>query len=207
LLFTFKLTDFPLPVTGEIPELGQYLWQFSVDSGTYGIFVKTSALLQTSTPDDPTGTITKTTRAFDLRGNCATFACQHLAWLDGSFDLANETVTVRLPIGASFLPKLQPGVLLDTSAILARLQVASGQASISDLADSISNLPFRAPQRTVALGVADPGADPAQVAYGTPQVVGPDGAFSANLGSVAADKAVFAKACFGNTCSYRSVTV
>jgi hypothetical protein len=221
LVATFKVSNLPNPVTGMQPENVRYVWSFMAGQKEWFVQAKASAIAQSTAPDDPTGTVTKTTRAFQLRGNCGLLpgppspvgvinSCGHLAWLDGSFDAENKTVSVRVPLGTSFAPEIKTGATLaptdsPTDDIYAALQVGADQAATRDVVGYETE--YKVPERTVALGVAPAGTDPSQVAYGTPIVVGPDGAFSKSLGPIAAGRAVFAKACFGNTCSYRSVAV
>lgn len=214
LVATFKVSNLPNPVTGMQPENVRYVWSFLAGGREWFVQAKASAFAQATMADDPTGTPTKATRAFQLRGNCALVVavnnCGHLAWLDGSFDAVNKTVTVRVPLGASYAPEIKAGALLaptttPTDDIYAALQVGADAAQTRDVVSYETE--YTVPQRTVALGVAPVGTDPANVTYGTPIVVGADGAFSKSLGPIAAGKAVFAKACFGNTCEYRSVTV
>jgi hypothetical protein len=220
LVATFKVSNLPNPVTGMQPENVRYVWSFLAGGKEWFVQAKASALAQSTTPDDPTGTVTKTTRAFQLRGNCklvpgdpvptGIVSCGHLAWLDGSFDAVNKTVSVRVPLGASFAPEIQAGAALapttsPTDDIYAALQVGADNANTRDVVSYETT--YTVPQRTVAIGTAPAGTDPSQVTYGAPILVGPDGAFSKNLGPIAAGREVFAKACFGNTCSFRSVAV
>ncbi|MGH2711393.1 MAG: LVIVD repeat-containing protein [Actinomycetota bacterium] len=221
LVATWDVSALPNPVTGMQPENVRYVWSFLAGGKTWFVQAKASAIAQSTTPDDPTGTITKTTRAFQLRGNCGVIpgdpvpvgitSCGHLAWLDGSFDAEATTVSVRVPLGASFAPEIASGAVLKpvtsggTADIYAALQVAADAPQTRDVVTYETE--WTVPQSTVALGTAPVGTDPSTVTYGAPVVVGPDGAFSKNLGPIAAGQAVFAKACFGNTCSYRSVAV
>ncbi|HYH27285.1 MAG TPA: hypothetical protein VEA19_00745, partial [Actinomycetota bacterium] len=220
LVVNFKVSNLPNPLTGMQPENVRYVWSFLAGDKEWFVQAKSSALAQTTTADDPTGAVTKTAKAFQLRGNCALLPpppapgalnnCGHVAWLDGSFDAANKVVSIRVPIGASFMPPVVPGATLTPTEaaaddIYAALQVGADNANTRDTIAYETN--YVVPQRTVALGTAPAGTDPSQVTFGTPMVVGADGAFSASVGSVAAGRAVFAKACFGNTCAVRSTTV
>jgi hypothetical protein len=221
LVATFKVSNLPNPVTSMQPENVRYVWSFLAGNKEWFVQAKASALAQSTTPDDPTGAVTKTTRAFQLRGNCGMIpgppspqgvinSCGHLAWLDGSFDPVNKTVSVRVPLGASYAPEIRTGAILAptssaTDDIYAALQVGADVEQTRDVVGYETE--YQVPQGTVALGTAPAGTDPTQVTYGSPIVVGPDGTFSKNLGSIASGREVFAKACFGNTCSYRSVAV
>jgi hypothetical protein len=215
LVFNWNVSNLPNPVTGMQPENVRYVWSFLAGGRQWFVQAKASTLAQSTTPDDPTGTVTKTTRAFQLRGNCAVVvavtSCGHIAWLDGSFDAANKTVSVRVPIGASFAPEIKAGATLtpvtpnSTGDIYAALQAVTDNANTRDQVTYSTN--YVIPQRTVAFGVAPAGTDPSQVTYGSPIVVGADGTFAKNLGPIATGNEVFAKACFGNTCAFRSVAV
>ncbi|MGH2691830.1 MAG: LVIVD repeat-containing protein, partial [Actinomycetota bacterium] len=116
LVATWNVSNLPNPVTGMQPENVRYVWSFTAGGKQWFVQAKASALAQSTTPDDPTGTVTKTTRAFQLRGNCAVVvainSCGHVAWLDGSFDATNKTVSVRVPLGASFAPEINTGAVL-----------------------------------------------------------------------------------------------
>lgn len=215
LVFTWKVSNLPNPVTGVQPENVRYVWRFTAGGRTWLVQAKSSTFLQTTTPDDPTGNVTKATRAFQLRGNCAVVvilnSCGHIAWLDGSFDAVNKTISIRLPLNAPFAPEIKPGATIapvtpdGNTDIYASIQVFTEQPATQDLVTYGTN--YVVPQRTVALGVAPAGTDPSQVTYGAPIVVSADGAFAKNLGPIAAGNEVFAKACFGNTCAFRSVAV
>jgi hypothetical protein len=221
LVATFKVSNLPNPVTGMQPEHVRYVWSFLAGGKEWFVQAKASAIAQSTTADDPTGAPGKTTRAFQLRGNCGLLPgppspvgvvnnCGHLAWLDGSFDAANKTVSVRVPLGASFAPEIKAGATLAPTTspnddIYAALQVAADTAQTRDTMGY--EVEYVVPQRTVALGTAPAGTDPSQVTFGSPIVVGADGAFTANIGVVPAGRQVFAKACFGNSCAVRSVAV
>jgi hypothetical protein len=216
LVFTWSVSNLPNPVTGMQPENVRYVWSFVAGGKQWFVQAKASTLAQSTTPDDPTGTVTKTTRAFQLRGNCEVIggvltSCGHIAWLDGSFDVTNKTVSARVPLGTSFAPEINTGAVLapvtpgGNSDIYAALQVAADNNNTRDLVTYETN--YTVPQRTVALGVAAAGTDPSQVTYGPAAVVGDDGAFSANLGPIPVGQEVFAKACFGNTCAFGSAPV
>jgi hypothetical protein len=205
-------------VTGVQPENVRYVWSFLAGEKEWFVQAKSSAFAQSTTADDPTGVPTKTTRAFQLRGNCGMLPpppapgalnnCGHLAWLDGSFDATNKVVSVRVPLGSSVAPALAPGALLTPTTaaaddIYAALQVGADQAATRDTVAYETN--YTVPQRIVQLGTAPAGTDPSAVTYGSPIVVGPDGAFSGSVGTVAAGREVFVKACFGTSCAFGSV--
>jgi hypothetical protein len=217
---TWDVSNLPNPVTGQQPENVRYVWSFSAGGKTWFVQAKSSALAQSTLPDDPTGTVTKTTRAFQLRGNCGLIpgdpaptgvnSCKHLAWLDGSYDVEKKTVSVRLPLGSVVAPEIAPGAALKpvstsgTGDVYAALQVG---ADAEQTRDNVTyDTEWTVPQGTVQLAKAPSGADPATLTYGAPIVVGPDGAFSANVGAVPAGSKVFVKTCFGNTCTYKAVT-
>lgn len=216
--FTWKVSNLPNPVTGIHPEGVRYVWSFLAGGKQWFVQAKASAIAQSTLPDDPDGTVSKTTRAFQLRGNCGLLppppapglitSCGHVAWLDGSIDPEAKTVSVRVPVGASFAPEIAPGAVITPispggdSDIYAALQVVADNNFTRDLVFYDSS--YTVPQGTVALGVAPAGTDPSQVAFGEPIVTGPDGSFSGDVGSVPGGSKVFAKACFGTTCSVGS---
>ena len=217
LVATFKVSALPNPVTGMQPENVRYVWSFLAGGKEWFVQAKASALAQSTTADDPTGAVTKTTRAFQLRGNCgllppppapgAVNNCGHLAWLDGSFDAANKTVSVRVPLGASFAPEIKAGALLaptvsPTDDIYAALQVGADNANTRDVLTYETE--YTVPQRSVTLGVAPAGTDPASVSYTTAATLAADGSFTGSVGNVPAGSRVFAKACFGTACSFLS---
>ncbi len=217
LVATFKVSALPNPVTGMQPENVRYVWSFLAGGKEWFVQAKASAIAQSTTADDPTGAVTKTTRAFQLRGNCgllppppapgAVNNCGHLAWLDGSFDVAAKTVSVRVPLGASFAPEIKAGALLaptvsPTDDIYAALQVGADNANTRDVVTYETE--YTVPQRSVTLGVAPAGTDPASVSYTTAATLAADGSFTGSVGNVPAGSRVFAKACFGTTCSFLS---
>ncbi|MFN2545635.1 MAG: LVIVD repeat-containing protein [Actinomycetota bacterium] len=227
LQFRWKVSKLPGPdptVPATAPETFVYTWAFLVNGKQYQVQAKLSNVGSTGTVDDPEGAVTHAGRSFRLRGNCATLVavnnCSHLAWLDGSFDTASNTITVRVPIGASFAPDIKPGAVISTtqttgvttpsiyaaySAGVTSFGTTVGGQTVGNMADGATWTSYAIPDRTVSLGVAPAGTDPAQVSYSTPAVVAADGSFTGAVGAVPSGSVVFARACFGTSCGFSSV--
>ncbi|HZD18722.1 MAG TPA: hypothetical protein VE669_11325, partial [Actinomycetota bacterium] len=216
--FTWTVSNLPNPVTGIHPEGVRYVWSFLAGGKQWFVQAKASAIAQSTLPDDPDGTVSKTTRAFQLRGNCGLLppppapglisSCGHVAWLDGSIDREGKTVTVRVPVGASFAPEIAPGATITPITVGGDQDIYAAAQAVADntfTRDAVLyETSYTVPQGTVALGVAPAGSPASQVTFGDPIVVGPDGGFSGSVGSIPDGSAVYAKACFGTDCSVRT---
>ena len=125
---------------------------------------------------------------------------------------------IRIPIGASYAPEIKPGALIAPPAantpgvaspyIYATFQTVADVAQMRDWADwdpaAELGSTYTIPNPVVKLGVAPAGTDPSAVSFSTAATLAADGSFSGNVGSVPAGSSVFAKACFGTSCSVSS---
>ena len=219
LVLSFKVSDLPVNEVGMLPEGVRYVWSFRTGSVTgqqWFVQAKSSTIAQASVADDPVGHVTETGHAFQLRGNCQLIggtltSCGHVAWLEGWFDIPNDTVHIRVPVGASYAASIAPGVTLvptvanptaTTGDIYAAHQVAADTTQTRDTV--FWDTPYTVPARSVRLGIAPAGADPASVTYATAATLAADGSFTGSVGSVPSGSAVFARACFGTSCVYAS---
>ena len=109
--FIFQMSnDWSLP-TG--PEVVRYLWEIGVDGAEYWIQAKISDITTApATADDPAGTVQRAGQlSIRLRGNClapgAITTCHHVAWLDGTIDVAAHQVRATVPFSAA--PEFKAG--------------------------------------------------------------------------------------------------
>jgi hypothetical protein len=215
---TWKVSNLPGPDTAPAtaPEVIRYVASFAADDVTYQVQAKLSNLTSLTQVDDPAGHATHVGKSFQLRGNCGTLVavsnCAHLAWLDGTFDVARKEIRVRVPVGSPVAPAIKPGAVITapTSGVTAPFIYATYQAVVSnantwDAVEYEPELSYSVPQGTIAVGSAATGTDPANVSFGAPAAVGADGAFTKTLPSVASGHDVFVKACFGTSCSVRTI--
>ncbi|MDQ3991123.1 MAG: hypothetical protein M3245_02270 [Actinomycetota bacterium] len=221
-VFEWKAAELPALETGIVPEVIRYVVTFNANDSMFRVQAKFSNVASTTAPGDPGGQATEMSRAFQLHGNCETLVvisgnCQLLAWLDGSVDPASGIVRVRVPLDLAAAPQLRPGSVITPPATPANTIFAAytvgvttfAPVSTADVADWAEEFSYRIPAGgTVSIGMATPGTDPASVAYSTPAALAENGSFSASLpaGGTGA-REVFARACFGTTCSVASTTV
>lgn len=222
LRFTWHLLSMPDQVP---PEGLRYVWAFQIGTNVYQLQAKSSNVASVSTLEDPVGTAQRATQVnnwFQLRGACVgaylgapVNGCYHLAYLTGSFDVANKQVTINLPyetkdqIGRLVAPDFKPGAVVVDNAgtnTAGMVIAASGQAGVSNTTSSryINGiLPYyTAPQ--VSLGVASASAEPLTVTYGSPTTLS-GGTFTGTVSGLTATKnTVFARACNGVECTYTS---
>ena len=217
LVFEWKVTN--LPSSGTLPEAIRYFWPFQVNTAAgpkqYMLQAKLSNLASSTTPDDPAGHVTHAGASFQLRGNCGVLVainnCGHIAWLDGTFDVARDTVRMELPIGEGPAPEVVPGAKLERfefsgGTIAAAYQAAVSNASTTDYANW-EEIVYTVPSREVTLGVAPAGTDPGAVSYATAATVAEDSSFAGSVstsGLAPGSYEVFARACFGNNCAVRT---
>jgi plastocyanin len=208
LFFEWKMTE--LPSTGSLPEVIRYTIPFQIDDTGFRLHAKLSDAAAPR-PDDPDGGIAHRGYAFELRGNCEDLlgGCEHVAWLTGSFDRDRALVRVKVPLGVTlaFVPgaplerndSAEPSQLFIQAAVEGASPVAADFAAWGDDDPAFA---YRIPGREVLLGIAPAGTPASEVELDTPATVGPDGVFA---GGVAApgpgDWDVWARACFGTSCS------
>jgi hypothetical protein len=227
ILFQWVTAGLP-PQTGVLPEVTIYRFSFSVGTPAhnYVLQAKFSNLASTGYLDDPTGPPTHIGGTFQLRGNCGPLNaqvnvqnCHSLAFLQGSFDPATKTVSVRLPIGNAAAPEVVPGATLsaynyDATAVIAGYSAGVSNASTVDgldwLAASDEGVTYAVAGKAVSLGIAPAGTDPANVAFTSAGTLAADGTFTGTVskaGLAAGAYRLFARACFGSNCGYSSVPV
>ena len=207
------------------PEGVRYTWSFKIGSNMYQLQAKRTNVVSVSTTEDPVGTAqhhAANKNAFELRGACVAEyqgapinGCYHLSWLNGSFDMANKTVTMDMPfetkdaIGRLVAPDFKPGAtLVDNGgeSTAGMVIAASGQAVVSNTQTSqfINGIKpyYVGPQ--VVLGVAGANQDPSTVTYSAPGTMS-GSTFSGTVSGLTASKnTVYARACNGAECSYSS---
>jgi hypothetical protein len=218
-VFEWKVTS--LPPTGSLPEINRYIWGIHVANGSkkadYVLQAKFTNIVSSNAPDDPAGHLTHIGNAFQLRGNCSVVAvlsvCEHLAWLDGAFDVENDVARIVVPLGQSFMPEAVPGAAITPfefggSVISACHSFVVSNAYTCDDGTWSAFTPYLIGS-TVTLGAAKAGTPLSKIAFTTPAKVLATGAFSGALKTTGlhgpAD--VWARACLGGTCATRKVTI
>ncbi len=208
----------------EVPPEGvRYTWAFKIGTTMYQLQAKRTNVISVSTTEDPVGTAqhhAANQNAFELRGACVAEyqgapvnGCYHLSWLNGSFNVANKTVSIDLPfetkdaIGRVVAPNFKPGATLVDNAgenTAGMVISASGQAGVSNTntAQFINGIMPYYVGPNVVLGVAAPGQDPATITYSAPGVLN-GSTFNGTVSGLTASKnTVYARACNGTECSY-----
>lgn len=227
LRFRWLLESMPSQVP---PEGVRYTWAFKIGSRVFQLQAKRTNMASITTLEDPMGHINRLKDQkdfFQLRGSCvanyfgtpegapATAGCYHLAFLNGSFDVANKTVTVDLPfetkdsVGRLVAPEFKPGAILEDNAgesTAGMVLSAAFQAVLntSDTARSINGIDpyYVGPQ--VVLGAAGPNQDPSAVTYSAPGVLNGSSFTGTVSGLTASKNTVYVRACNGTECSYSS---
>lgn len=212
-----------LPPQG-FPEATRASMAFKVGGAIYQVQAKRSNVTGTTVLDDPQGSATRTSGAFQLLGNCAEVAagiplCDHLAWLTGGFDERTGTISARVPLGSAIAPALTNGATLrptghaspELAGVFAGLHAGpSATGALNDEAPFGPPVPgygFEVPDKRVSIGLAPKGTDPSAVVYTTEATVEGD-AFAGAIATEGYDPAttdVFVRACFANDCGYRSL--
>jgi hypothetical protein len=226
LRFTWILNSMPAQVP---PEGVRYTWGFQIGTRTYQLQAKRTNLVSATTVEDPLGHAQQAAAQkefFQLRGNCVgaypqspspIAGCFHLAFLTGSFDVANKKVTMTLPyemkdaLGRVVAPDFKAGaVLTNTDAgaagtagmtIAAGFQVAVSNTTTNRYINGIN--PYYVGPR-VALGVAPADAEPSTVTYNSAGTLSGETFSGSVSGLTAAKNTVFARACNGTECTYAS---
>jgi hypothetical protein len=223
LRFTWIMGSMPPQVP---PEGVRYTWAFKIGNNMYQLQAKRTNVASVSTLEDPMGhvqALRNNNNFFQLRGACVenyfpdspqpVNGCYHLAWLSGTIDPANKTVSIDLPfetkdeIGRSVAPDFRPGaVLVDNGGTNTAGMVisASAQAVVSNTntAQFINGIKAYHVGPQVVLGVAAPNQDPATITYSAPGVLNGSTFNGTVTGLTASKNTVYAKACNGTECSY-----
>jgi hypothetical protein len=208
--FTWKLRDLPAQV---LPEGIRYTWAFRIGNEQLQLQAKTSNLVGTTTVDEPAGHVTQAgSDYFQLRGDCEdayrgtpVSGCYHLAFLDGSFDSAANTVTMTLPFGTYGSSTVSPDSVLTAFETATMPITASAQAAVSNTSTSnfINGWRTYYAGPRVELGVGR--ANGANISYSTVATLAEDGTFSGTVGGLTAVlDTVYARACNGSVCSVGS---
>ncbi|CAN5294823.1 hypothetical protein BH23ACT9_BH23ACT9_03670 [soil metagenome] len=214
LRFIWLVEDLPETVP---PEGIRYTWSFLAGGQSFQLQAKRSNVASVTTAEDPVGHALKAASMeewFQLRGACEasyrgtpTAGCYHLAFLDGAFDAAANTITIDMPfgtrdsIGRVVAETFQPGVEITANETAGASITGSFQAVISNnTTSSFINgwtSVFTAP--VVQLGVGKSTTSPASAAYSTVADYDPaTGAFSGTVsGLTAVNNTVFARVCHG----------
>jgi hypothetical protein len=219
LRFIWELQNLPAQVP---PEAVRYTWSFKIGTNQYQLQAKRTNLASITTVEDPVNHIQQAAAQrefFQLRGACQaayeglpTAGCYHLAFLNGSFDVAGKRVTMDLPyetkdeIGRVVAPDFKPGAVIEENltanmSITAAFQAVVGNTTTSDY--TVGWSPYHAgPQVTLGAGAAN--AEPTTVTYNSPATLN-GGTFNGTVsGLTAAKNTVFARACNGTECSFTS---
>jgi hypothetical protein len=227
LKFTWLLNSMPPQVP---PEGVRYTWGIRIGTRTYQLQAKRTNLVGFTTAEAPVDHIQQAAAQknfFQLRGNCVpaypvanspVAGCYHLAFLDGSFDIANKQVTMTLPfeakdsIGRVVAPDFKAGaVLTNTDAAdagTATMTIAAGfQALVSNTTSNryINGIApyYTAPQVSLAVAAANI-EDMSGLTFNTLATIS-NGSFSGNVSGLTATKnTVYARACYGVDCTYSS---
>ena len=226
LRFIWEIGDLPDPETGVLPEVIRYAWNFRIEgTGTdYQLEAKRTSLASVNTTEDPVHHATRGAQeSFRLRGTCGNYGgapvseCHHLAYLEGSFDYANDQVTIDLPYEATdyldrvVAPDFTPKATLVPWTFQGMSISGSFQAGTTSSNTAVANYingwnPYHAQPR-VQLAVARAGERPTRLTYG-PAVNLDEGTFAGQVGGVTdASNTVYARACARVSCGYTSLRV
>jgi len=225
LRFAWKLSDLPAN-TGAPAEVARYAWTLQTAGGTvYQLEAKRTNAVSVNAVEDPVGHAQHAAAeggVFRLRGNCGDYAgapvpeCEHLAWLTGQFDAANDRVTIDWPFltknaaDVVVAPDFTPGATLSPATFTGMSISASLQAGATVNATTSAYLNgwsvyYVGPR--VQLGVGPAGIDPSTVSYG-PAVSSGAGPFSGSVSGIGGDDdTVYARACTGLLCGFAGLTV
>jgi hypothetical protein len=225
LRFIWKVSSLPDQVP---PEAVRYTWSFKIGDTQYQLQAKRTNIASITTAENPVGHVKQLASQqpfFQLRGACVasyegtpTAGCYHLAFLKGSFDVANKAITIDLPfntrddIGRLVAPDFKPGVKLVENltagmSIVGAFQAVIGNTSTSDYINGWSPF-FIGPQVALAVGPADADtSDPEALAFGPNLTLNANGSFSGTIsGLTATNNTVYVRACNGESCAFTSVT-
>lgn len=223
LRFIWQLTN--LPEQGALPEAVRYTWSFRIGETQYQLQAKSSNLASITTAENPVGHVQQAAAQepfFQLRGACVTqyegmpvSGCYHLAFLDGRFDAATDTVSVDLPyntrdyIGRLVAPDFVPGAIVEENvtanmSITAAFQAVAGNTYTSDYINGWT--PYHTGER-VDLAVGGVNSAPAGLVYDAQAALAADGNFTGTVSGLTTNaNTVYARACTGIDCSYAKIT-
>lgn len=228
LVFEWHVTNLPDP--SSLPEAIRYTFPFKIDGKSFQPQAKYSNYASVTLLDDPAGHNRTPGDFFQLRGNCGfvtvpapdpvgpvettTANCPHVAWLDGEFDVTNNVIRIKVPIGAEFAPEIVPGAVVEPEAVGGSMITAAYQVVFSSPATTDNAVweedEFVIPGKQVMLGIAPAGTNPVFVDFATAATVADDGTFVGDLdvaGLSSGSYDVFAKACFADNCGLRIAPV
>jgi len=231
LRFIWEVTDLPEATPGSPPEASRYVWTMMIGANTYQLEAKRSGAVTINAIEDLPGHLQRSATpdpTFRLRGDCessyegAPIAdCHFLAPLTGTFDYANNQVTIDWPFetqnsaGEVVAADFVPGVALTHCGSCATTESMSIAGSFQLLRTTnntaLSNyingwsMYFVGPQ--VHLAVGPRGVNPTTLEYG-PAIALTDNSFTGQVAGLVDNKdTVYARACVGLSCSYATKKV
>lgn len=136
--FIIQLEDLESPPPGEVI---RYLWSFTADGVEYGLNAKVTDVVSVVTPTSAVETVEHAAAgsSFRLRTGCLVTqiaTCQHLLWLDGTFDVDADQVRFTVPLGNPAAPEIAEGATIVGLAdgVNASIQAFVSNSSTSDTA-------------------------------------------------------------------------
>lgn len=223
LRFIWHVEDLPEQVP---PEGIRYTWSFVAADRSYQLQAKSSNLASVTTTEDPVGHAQQAASAepwFQLRGACqgsyqgtGVAGCYHLAFLEGEFDAANDTVTMEMPfdtrdsIGRLVGEGFSRGVAVTANETAGASLTAALQAVVSTTATgSFLNgwdTVYTGPSVAAFAGKSGQKAPPFGAEWQPLDLDEATGAFSGTVtGLSAANDTVVVRACNVTTCTFAEV--
>jgi choice-of-anchor B domain-containing protein len=223
LRFIWEVSGLPDPQVGVPPEGVRYAWTLQTDAGAvYQLEAKRSNVASLNALEDPAGHAGNGVQeTFRLRGGCTTSyqgapvsECSPLAALEGSFDHANDRVTIDWPfdtrdaVGNLVAPDFTPAATLSNAIFQGMSISASFQAlttlNNNNLSNSINGWgPYHVGPR-VEMVAAPAGSRPTRLTFDTLAQL-EDGAFTGQIAVDATNDTIYALACVRAACGYGSV--
>ena len=214
LRFIWEVSGLPDTVP---PEGVRYAWTLRTDEGTmYQLEAKRSNVASLNALEDPAGhAASGIEESFRLKGDCTSSyqgapvsECSPLADLEGSFDLANDRVTIDWPFGLAAAPGFDTDAVLESATFQGTSISAAFQAITTTNNTLIANWingwgPYHAGPR-VDLVAAPAGSRPTRLTFDTLANVEGD-AFTGQVTVTETDDTVYAIACVRALCGYGSV--